>query len=169
MSLTVKRLKEVLYYSDETGKFYWKSMTHKNSSMIKAGKIAGWENGWRNGRQYSRICIDQKSYYTHRLVWLYFNSKWPEEQLDHIDGDTFNNKISNLREATRSQNKANCGVYKCTKSGYKGAYKSKNKWISTIRINNRLIYLGRFDTPQQANKAYSYAACKYHGEYSRSS
>ena len=74
-----------------------------------------------------------------------------------------------LREATRSENKCNSFMYKNNTSGYKGVYwqKSAQKWHARIWSNNKLEYLGLFDSPEEAYAAYCKAAEELHGEFAK--
>jgi hypothetical protein len=90
--------------------------------------------------------------------------KFPEQEIDHIDGDGTNNRWENLREATRAQNNANCRGY--NKCGIKGVYQRGPSWIAQISPNGgRSIHLGCFRTPEEAHAAYLAAAHKYFGEF----
>ncbi len=88
--------------------------------------------------------------------------------LDHIDGDKTDNRRINLRICTSQQNTFNQKLRKTNKSGYKGVYWSKeaNRWRAQIRFN-KSIYLGTFQSKEDAAKAYDTAATKYHGEFAR--
>src|SRR5579872_763292 len=101
MTVTQERLKEVLIYSRTTGEFRW-SQTPR--SGVKAGAIAG----NFSDPSCQRIRIDRKEYKAHNLAWLYVHGEWPRGELDHIDGDPHNNRLTNLREASHSQNLGNC-------------------------------------------------------------
>jgi hypothetical protein len=90
--------------------------------------------------------------------------------VDHINGDSLDNRRANLRLATRSQNMSNRRKTKIkTTSQYIGVSleKSRGLWVTTIRNNNKSIWLGRFNSEIDAAKAYDEAAKKYHGEFAR--
>jgi len=153
--VTQDRLKELLDYNSETGIFTWKV----NRGGKKKGSIAGATSlGYRN------IMIDSISYQAHRLAWLYVYGKWPERDLDHINLERDDNRISNLRDVSDSENKQNQKMYKTNTSGYKGVHWSKydNKWRASICHNYKNHYLGTFDNPLDASKAYLEGAKKYH-------
>lgn len=89
------------------------------------------------------------------------------EQVDHINGDSSDNRLENLRLATNTQNARNRGKSKHNTSGYKGVFwhKATNKWTAQIGVDRKRIYLGIFDTPELAHRAYCEAAKVYHGEF----
>lgn len=89
------------------------------------------------------------------------------EIVDHMDNNGLNNRRSNLRLATYSQNAANRRRNKGKADGYKGVYwcKGKAKWRAKICVNQRDIHIGYYDTPDDAHSAYCAAAVKYHGEF----
>ena len=103
-SITQQRLKEVLSYNEETGKFTW--LISKTNS-VKVGSIAGCSH---KSLGYIVIRIDGKLHYAHRLAWLYVHGHLPNEnklQIDHIDGDRANNTLYNLKESTSAENNRN--------------------------------------------------------------
>jgi hypothetical protein len=152
--------KELIQESFEckNGKFYWKA--------IKPGVIIGKEAGTYDKKGYRCVVINRKSHKVHRLVFLYHYGYLPEI-IDHINGVTDDNRIENLREATLSQNKFNRGKTKANTSGFKGVFKTQypGKWRSQIKVNGKLIYLGQFNSKEDAYKKYLDAAQKYHGEF----
>tara|TARA_R110002020_G_scaffold453680_1_gene668701 strand:+ start:407 stop:868 length:462 start_codon:yes stop_codon:yes gene_type:complete len=105
-------------------------------------------------KKYKSVKINYKDYGLHRLVYKYHNPNWdiyntsPNNFIDHIDRDTNNNKIENLRIATARQN--------CFNRGAKGyTYRKKvNKYEASIKINGKSIYLGRYNTKEEAHNKY---------------
>ncbi len=87
---------------------------------------------------------------------------------DHITGDKLDNRKSNLRICTRSQNKGNMHKFFNNTSGYKGVslHKPTNKWIAQICMNKTHKFLGYFDSPEEAHAVYKKASLDQHGEFS---
>ncbi|MFP8821078.1 HNH endonuclease [Enterobacter cloacae] len=108
----------------------------------------------KNTQGYVRIVINKKSYYAHRLAWLFVHGYMPDI-IDHIDGDKANNRISNLRACTKSQNALNRKACKKSLSGIKGVtfHKPSGKWLAHGFINNKRVHIGTFDCVESASKA----------------
>jgi hypothetical protein len=89
--------------------------------------------------------------------------------VDHLNGDTLDNRKCNLRVCTYSQNRMNSTKTIYNKSGYKGVYWHKlgKKWVSTIELNKTKHYLGLFYDIKEAAKAYNDAAIKFYGEFAK--
>lgn len=160
--ITEKRLREVLNYDPKTGVFRWRV---SKARSVKVGEIAGHVND----RGYVKITLDRATYRAHRLAWLYVYGKWPSEHIDHINGITDDNRISNLRQATRAQNMHNSRRPKNNTSSFKGVYwrKDRSKWAAMIGICRKRIFLGYFDCKHEAYAAYCKAAEKHHGEFAK--
>lgn len=155
--LEAKYVRAILSYDPLTGIFRWKEPRYK----IQVGGLAG--HYQKDG--YLTIRIDRKSYYGHRLAWLYVHRSWPTVQLDHRDGDPRNNAISNLRISTQSQNMANTRTPSDNRSGIKGVCfdASRQRWLAYI--DGR--HIGRFNTFDEAKAARIEAASRQHGEFMR--
>jgi hypothetical protein len=165
--LTADRVREVLSYDPISGILRWKAPSC-DKSYIKVGSIAG----SKTVKGYLNIMIDGERHPAHRLIWLMVTGSWPKNLMDHKNGNKSDNRWENLREANDSQNKANCGPYKGSLSGLKGAYyvpkrTSYKKWQSSIRKDGKLKNLGYFATPEEAHNAYAIAAAKLHGSFMR--
>jgi hypothetical protein len=157
-----ERLREVLHYDAETGEFRWIVAA---GPRAKIGAIAGSFD--KNG--YRVIRIDGRAYKAHRLARFYITGAWPPAQIDHADLDKTNNRFSNLREATGSQNQWNQRAYSNNKSGLKGVSwdKQHSKWLAQIKVYGKVRHLGRFTTPEAAHAAYVAAAAEHFSEFSR--
>jgi hypothetical protein len=155
-----KLLKTLLHYNPDTGLFTWK---YSNSDKPIIGTTAG----TRHPHGYIRINIHKKMYYAHRLAWLYIYGELPKLEIDHIDRDPSNNRIENLRIATHSQNMSNAPKRRTNICGLKGVCRHQNRWMARITSQGRGIYLGLFDTAEEAYSAYLVAAKKFHGEFYR--
>lgn len=133
----------------------------------KIGNIAGWVTKC-NGREYKKMNVNKKSIYVHQAIFLIHHGYLPK-YIDHIDGNSLNNKIDNLRPATQSQNGGNSKLKRNNTSGNKGVIfrKDTNKWAAQIMVNRKHISLGSFQIKDDAIKAYENGALKYFGEFAK--
>lgn len=156
--LTQSRLKELLHYDSETGKFTWQ-MTLCNRA------VKGNAAGHKNGRGYWCIGFGGMVYSAHRLAWLYVYGSFPKNDIDHINGDKTDNRISNLRDV---ETYVNCQNRKRARSGNRsgvlgvGWNKRIGKWAAQIRVSGKSKHIGYFDTPEQAGLAYIEAKRQFH-------
>lgn len=151
--MTLEHLKKWLHYNPETGVWTW----------IK-GEFAGYEAGYIRQGRYRRIVFGLVDRPASRMSWFYMTGYYPEPPtiVDHINRVSFDDKFINLRLATPSQNEANkepTGFYP------KGVSQSKSKYKAEIRIDGQKIYLGTFDTPEEAGRAYMKKALELYGEF----
>jgi hypothetical protein len=147
--LDQKTLHELLSYDKSTGIFRWK----KSRRGVKINKNLGTDNGFG----YLRITVLGKSYYAHRLAWVYVHGKWPENEIDHINGDKSDNRIKNLRDVTQIQNAQNKVIPSSkNKSSVLGVswHKRAKKWQAHICIYKERKYLGLFDSIEKAHESY---------------
>jgi HNH endonuclease/AP2 domain len=158
--VTAERLRELLAYAPETGRFYWR--TRRGSAA------AGREAGQVTAHGYRTIGVDGTSYYAHRLAWLYIHGEHPRGIIDHANGNPTDDRIANLRHCSRTENARNARRRKTTR--FKGVYRLRGripKWYAQICVNGKGIRLGTFDTAEQAAAAYDAAARRYHGAFAR--
>jgi hypothetical protein len=159
--LTQERLKLFLAYDPSTGIFTWLQGGHK----YKPGTVAG----YINDSGYSLIWVSGRDYRAHRLAWFHVYGRWPLGEIDHINGNPSDNRITNLREATRANNTANSRKPITNKSGYKGVswHAQGRCWQAHIKNNGVNHYLGHFQCPKQAHAAYCEAALRLKGAFAR--
>jgi len=163
---TQELLREWFDYNPTTGIFVWKKEPREIGPRL--GLVAG-----TNNRKYVMISVPGfRQLGAHRIAWIYMNGLTiGGAEIDHIDGDTSNNAIANLRLATSREQKRNKRVQSNNRSGLKGAFfhacRKGKKWRSQIKVGERLIFLGYFDTAEQAHEAYGNAAREHFGEFAR--
>ena len=145
--ITQSELKELLSYCPETGIFTWKK---RRGGSAKKGSAAGWLS---NG--YTRIAVNGKEFAAHRLAWLYQFGTLPNDSIDHINHERSDNRISNLRECTTSDNAKNMSMHKSNSSGVTGvSWDKKTKaWKACIHANGRKINLGTYESMPDAEYA----------------
>lgn len=121
-----------------------------------------------NGRGYAKTNNKENSpalLRMHRLIM----KAGPKDKVDHINGNTLDNRRENLRFVSQSQNMINAGLRSTNKSGYKGVcfVTREKKWLATIWKDGKQKYLGFHNKAEDAAKAYNEAAISLHGEYAR--
>lgn len=151
--ITQSHLEECLSYNPGTGVFTWrvrppehfkKEMSHKSWNTKFSGKMAGHVNKIHG---YLVISVENKDYRAHRLAWLYHHGHDPLT-IDHIDGNKTNNKITNLRSVSLSENQKNRRIGRNTKNGIFGVRidKRTGKYYARITVHGREVYLGCFSS-----------------------
>lgn len=154
--ITQSELKDIMTYDSESGLF--KRITSKNIRKEYAGSL--------HHSGYLSVVIKYKNYLLHRLAWLYMTGEYPHAEIDHIDGNKINNRFNNLRKASPQQNQQN--RYKAHKqniTGLLGAHynKANNNYRARIMMNRTEIYIGTFNTAEEAHEAYLSKKKDIHG------
>jgi hypothetical protein len=139
----------------------------RRANKIWNTRYAGKPAGTISHYGYVVIAIGGGIYGLHRLLWLHVHGEWPAKVMDHINGNRTDNRISNLRKVTRSQNNMNSALRKDSTSGIKGVswHSQANKWRATIQSHKQQKHLGLFATIEDATKAYRAAAAALFGEH----
>lgn len=156
-NLTQERLKAVIHYDATTGIFRWR---YSVANRVKPWDVAG----VTDADGYHRIRINGRAYLSHRLAWLYVYGSFPSIGLDHMNRNKQDNRINNLREATKAENAQNVSKRKDNTSGLVGVHfhKANRKWIAYISVNKQRKHLGVFDSAEDAHEAYAKAKLQLH-------
>lgn len=165
--LTADEVRAILGYEPDTGVLRWKVKRYK--TRIRPGDVAGCVTKPRGEVVIGIGSPPGNQYKAHHLAWLIMTGEWPNQQIDHIDGDPSNNRWANLREATHSQNQHNRPRNRNNTSEYKGVsfHRGSGKWFSMIRYGGNQHFLGAFNTAAEAGEAYRVASLKWHGDFSK--
>lgn len=145
---TVERMRELLDYDLGSGAITWKVYRGSNA---RAGQVAG------NLSNQGYICIkvDGCLYKAQRLAWLLAHGKWPDGEIDHIDGTRPNNALANLRDVDKTTNRQNQrSANQGTQTGVLGVTPYRKKFVSQISIAGRVNHIGVYDTAGMAHAAY---------------
>jgi|SRR6478735_6686892 len=143
---------------------------------LTAGKVAlidecdlpvvqqySWYYLWTRNKEYAATKLNGKTTYMHRLIL-------EGDEIDHIDGNGLNNQRSNLRSATHQQNLANQKLSAASTTGFKGVTKDKRlkaKWMAQTKYNGQRVYIGKFNSPEEAACAYDEKMVELHGEFAK--
>jgi len=163
--ITIERARELLTYDAQSGDIRWAQdvkSEKRNRCYIRKGMIAGSVAG-----RYRTIKIDGKTYMAHKLAWFLVHGEWPKIILDHANRDGLDNRLCNLRPATRFQNQANRSKPRHNTSGHKGALwrPDLGRWVGLIVHRGKPYHLGVFDTAEEAGRAYAVASVSLNGEF----
>lgn len=162
--LSQETLFELLTLDEDTGTLFWKKREPKwfvggvrpidKRAQAWNSRYAGKEafsavsdQGYKNGK------ILNHSVRAHQIVWTMIHGAWPNQQIDHQDGNRLNNSPKNLRQVTSSENSRNRKVSSKNTSGVVGVYKRRGKWVANIyKKVGKKSHLGTFLTFAEAVK-----------------
>lgn len=143
-------IKEYLGYDKKSGFVFWKK---SRGNKLKIGSVAG--SLHRTG--YLSLEFLGKPYMVHRVSWLLNYGCWPNGQIDHINGIRTDNRIDNLRDVSPRENSKNCKKHRNGNAPGACFDKSQNNYISSIYVNKKQYYLGRFKKKEDAAEYYEMA------------
>ena len=152
-------LQKHVSYNPETGVFT-RLICHKRALK---GAVAG----YLIPQGYWHIQLKGQVFSQHRLAWFFTHGCWPLGDIDHANGIRSDNRIANLREATRSQNLINFECRKDSKSGIRGVYLHKitGKWAASCGYEGKQKHIGIFETKEAAAHAYREFATAIYGDF----
>lgn len=172
-------LRKLLRYEPDTGKLYWRVRQAADicaRGSRSAQTVCNALNARRAGKEaltsisnwgYLTGAIDKRSYQAHRVIWALHYGRWPDGEIDHINRIKTDNRICNLRVASRSQNGANCHLKSTNSTGFIGVFlpKASGRWIAYARSNGRQVSLGGYGCPTAAALAYDKFVRADRGEF----
>jgi hypothetical protein len=160
--------KALFNYDPESGELTWRVDTNATPKGEHVGTIT--RHKVESYTSYINVQVLGQMYKAHRIAWLMQTGDWPKGYIDHIDGNGLNNRWSNLREATPSQNNYNQKVRSDSTSGFKGVSydKKRDLWYVYIDVDKKRKHLGRYETKDEAVAARLAAEKVHHGDYARS-
>lgn len=170
--VSVEAVAEVLRIGTD-GRLYWKPRSpHQFTAQFPERACQIWNSRHagkpafttHDEKGYARGSIFGRKHLAHRVIWALTTGRWPQEAIDHIDGNPANNRIDNLREATKAENAQNIARSRRNTSGFTGvAYiKRRDKWQAIITVDGRHHFLGEFKTKEEAAQAYANGKARLH-------
>lgn len=157
-------LKSMLLYAPLRGVFYWILPPLGHAELL--GEEAGSPTPTRGGKAYHHIQIDGVKHKRSRLAFLYMEGRWPSDQIDHISGNSLDDRWINLRDVTATQNAWNHKKRARRLDMPMGVrVNSSGRFAARIGVNGKQIQIGTFDTIEEAASAYQLGRKKYYGEF----
>jgi hypothetical protein len=170
-SVTIKTLRECL--REDEGRLFWLARPREHFARRREwlrwnGRYAGQEAGCPDPEGYWYVKVGRKRFRRCVLVWALYHGARPASTIDHKDRDRTNDRLDNLRLATKSQNGCNRSMHKNNTSGFKGVsfFRQQQRWAAQIQVSGRNRLLGFYATPGEAAAAYKAASLELHGDFS---
>jgi HNH endonuclease len=163
-------LRECFDYDPSTGVLSWK--TRPREHFAKEGEwtrwnilFAGVRAETKGGGGYIVVRIKHRRYLAHRIIWKLTTGAEPPLEIDHKDRNRTNNRVTNLRAATDSEQNWNSKIRKTNTSGRRGVSWQNGRWKTSIYTGGIKRHLGYFATVDEASIAYEIVARELHGEF----
>lgn len=167
-------LRKMLHYERGTGKLFWKQRGvefFRDCPRFPADHhMRRWNTMFAGTEAFRTIHKDgylmgkvqYKLLLAHRVIWAVAYGTWPSDEIDHIDGDRANNKLENLRVASRNDNMRNTGIRCNNHSGCPGVRMTKGgRWHGYIRHAKQSYNLGTFSSFEEARAARKAAEARF--------
>lgn len=140
-----------------TGVLTWKAPPKNHAE--KVGQIAGYPNrGKGKNKDYWQVRAFGRTFKRSRVIFHMANGRWPTPALDHIDGDSLNDALVNLRECSLSENAANSSRKTRSTALPRGVYLTRQgRYLARLTVRGKTANLGTFDTPEDAQAAHERA------------
>jgi hypothetical protein len=157
LDLTADDVRALFDYDDERGLLIWKSRPREHFTTDR--QYAYWNTRYvgqpagcvKAGRRH--VAVFKRQYLAYRLVWLWTYGEWPDEYVDHIDGNSANDRIENLRSVSHAENCRNVKHKRRSLDLPMGVYRHREKYTARLNANGKNQYLGLFETVGEAHAA----------------
>jgi len=172
---SITTLRQLLDYNPDTGAFVWRKKLPEMVEAIRPStqhRIAKNWNARFSGKP-AFINVSVRGYYTgsigcvrcyaHRVAWAMHYGEWPDGEIDHINGDRLDNRMCNLRVASRAEQMRNLCIQERNATGVIGVWwdDERKKYQAYIKVNGRRVHLGRFDNLDNAKQARATAEARF--------
>lgn len=148
-AIHLRGFKECMEYHPETGRLVWKKkFTPRSHQVVLGGEVGNLRCGYR---QVTLVWGGKsRSFQVHRIAWYLHYGEWPPRNIDHINRDRADNRISNLRLGDQPENLRNKSMQKNNTTGYQNVqFHSEGRYRAVVRKN----HLGYFPTAEEASFA----------------
>ena len=158
-----EEIKNNFLYDPKTG-FIYRFISGSRHSIRKVEASPTKDN-------YLYASFNERKFPQHRIAWLLFNGEWPNGEIDHINGNSLDNRFENLRDVSHAINGRNVKLSALNKSGASGVRwkKAINKWVAEITVGGKKTHLGCFESVDDAIKARKFAEYQngFHNNHGR--
>jgi hypothetical protein len=154
--ITQSLVRDLFDYDPKTGLLT--NRTYRGGRSGRAGSIAG--SPHIDG--YLSVMVAGKNYMLHRIIWLHTYGYLPEEDVDHRDGNRSNNRLTNLRLASRTENNQNMAIRSDNTTGVFGVSRVGSKWRARVTVAGKHFHAGYHPTKEAATAAYLAAKARHH-------